>query len=181
MQLRRLPIGVHLPNPLITLNCPNCGGTLVSAGADRYVCSYCGSEHRLRDHPDWLQSLQENLDHLKTQLSDVQSNSRVAAAAQQLPGLLISLRQLTQTLQAWARAAFVSLLVLGVGYFLNRHLIFEPGAGWIRFMPPGIMALGGLSIGYILVRSTLEFRKRAHILQQIERCRNIIRTMGAGA
>ena len=102
-----------MPNPLITLNCPNCGGTLVSAGADRYVCSYCGSEHRLRDHPDWLQSLQENLDHLKTQLSDVQSNSRVAAAAQQLPGLLISLRQLTQTLQAWARAAFVSLLVLG--------------------------------------------------------------------
>lgn len=179
MQLRRSPIGVPLPNPLITLNCPNCGGTLVSAGAGRYVCAYCGTEHSLRDHPDWLQSLQENLDQLKTQLSDVQSNSRVAAASQQLPGLLIGLGQINQALQAWARAGFVSLLVLGVGYFLNRHLIFAPGSGLIRFLPLSVMALGGLAFGYILVRWTLEFRKRAHLLQQIERCRDIIRTLGA--
>ena len=181
MQSRRSLIGVHLPNPLITLNCPNCGGTLLSAGVGRYVCSYCGTEHSLRDHPDWLHSLQENLDQLKTQLSDVQSNSRVAAASQQLPGLLIGLGQINQALQAWARAGFVSLLVLGVGYFLNRHLIFAPGSGLIRFLPLGVMALGGLAFGYILVRSTLEFRKRAHLLQQIEHCRNIIRTMGAAS
>lgn len=168
-----------MSNPLITLNCPNCGGTLDSAGPDRYVCSYCGTAHNLHDHPGWLQSLQENLDQLKSQLTDVQSNSRVAAATQQLPALLINLEQVNQAFLAWARAGFVSLLVLGVGYFLNRHLVFAPGSGWLRFLPQGIMALGGLAAGYILVRWILEMRKRAHLQQQIEHCRGIIRTLGA--
>lgn len=168
-----------MPTPLITLNCPNCGGTLESAGQDSYACSYCGAVHRLRDHPDWLKSLEENLDQLKSQLTDLQNNRRVAAAAQELPALLVAFEHLTQSMQAWARAIFVSLLVLGVGYFLNQRIVFSACADWIRFLPAGIMVLGGLSIGYVLVRFTLEARKRTHLRQQIERCRDTIRNLGA--
>lgn len=168
-----------MPNPLITLNCPNCGGTLGSAGQETYVCSYCGTVHRLRDHPDWLKSLQENLDQLKVQLTDLQNNRRVAAAAQELPSLLLEQEHLTHAMRVWARAGFVSLLVLGVGYFLNQHLVFSPGSGWIRLLPVGTMLLGGLAAGYILVRFILIMRNRANLKQRIERCRDAIRNLGA--
>lgn len=168
-----------MPNPLITLNCPNCGGTLESAGQDTYVCSYCGAVHRLRDHPDWLKSLQENLDQLKAQLTDLQNNRRVAAAAHELPSLLLEREHLTQSMRVWARAGFVSLLVLGVGYFLNQHLVFSPGSSWIRFLPAGSMLLGGLALSYFMVRFILIMRTRAHLKQSIERCRDTIRNLGA--
>ncbi|TLN13773.1 hypothetical protein FDZ74_09700 [bacterium] len=93
--------------------------------------------------------------------------------------MLIENEHLTQAMQAWARAGAVSLLVLGVGYFLNQRLVFSPGSGWIRFLPVGIMALGGLAIGYILVRFILIMRNRVHLRQRIEHCRNAIRNLGA--
>jgi chaperonin cofactor prefoldin len=163
---------------LITLTCPNCGGTLESAGQDTYVCKYCGSVHRLRDHPDWLKDLQENLDQLKTELTSLQSSSRIAASAQALPGLLIGLDQLSQALQARARAIFISLLVFGLGYFLNRWLVFGPASSLFNFLPFFIMLLGGLALIYLAIRTLLLLRQRRQLNQQIEHCREAIRKLG---
>lgn len=172
-------IGAFLPTPLITLNCPNCGGNLESAGQDTYVCSYCGAVHRLRDHPDWMKDLQANLDQLKSELTSLQSSNRNAASAQALPGLLINLEQITRALQARTRVLFVSLLVVGLGYFLHRWLIFSPDAGWIRLLPAGAMLLGGLAMVYILARTTFLLRQRTQLIRQIEQCREAIRNLGA--
>jgi hypothetical protein len=168
-----------LPTPLISLNCPNCGGNLESAGQDTYTCSYCGAVHRLRDHPDWMKHLQENLDQLKFELTDLQSASRSAASAQALPGLLINLEQTSKALQARTRAFFVSLLVVGLGYFLQQWLVFSPDSGWIRLLPAGAMLLGGLAMIYVLTRTVHLVRQRAQLNRQIERCREAIRNLGA--
>lgn len=167
-----------MPIPLITLTCPNCGGTLESAGQDTYVCKYCGAVHRLRDHPDWLKNLQENLDQLKSELTSLQSSSRIAASAQALPGLLIGLEQLSRALQARARALFISVLVFGLGYFLRRWLVFSPESGLIRYLPIAIMLLGGLALIYVLARTLVLLRQRRQLNQEIERCREAIRKLG---
>jgi len=169
-----------LPTPLITLTCPNCGGNLESAGQDTFVCPYCGAVHRLRDHPDWMKELQKNFDQMKSELSDLQLNSRNVASAQALPGLLIQQGQLASGLQSRTRAIFISLVVFGLGYFFKRWLIFTADSVWIlRNLPAGMMVLGGLALIYILVRTILLLRQRAKLNQQIERCREAIRNLGA--
>jgi len=168
-----------LPTQLITLNCPNCGGILQAAVQDTYTCSYCGATHKLSDHPDWLMKLQENIDQLNSDLKDLRSASRMTASAQALPGLLTEMGQISQALQARGRAAFISLLVFGMGYFLNRWLIFPPDSGWIRFLPVAVMVLGVLAFIYILVRAFLLVRHRNLVNQQIEQCRDAIRNLGA--
>lgn len=169
-----------MPTPLITLTCPNCGGNLESAGQDTFVCPYCGAVHRLRDHPDWMKELQKNFDQMKSELSDLQLNSRNVASAQALPGLLIRQSQLSNELQARMRATFISLVVFGLGYFFKRWLIFTPDSGWIlRNLPAGMMILGGLALIYVLARTILLLRQRAKLNQQIERCREAIRNLGA--
>lgn len=174
-----MQIGVLLPTPLITLTCPNCGGPLESAGQDSYVCPYCGTIHRLSDHPDWMKKLQENFDQVKSELADLQTNSRQVVSAQALPGLLIQHEQLSKSLTDRIRVNFISLLVFGIGYFLKRWLIFTPESGWIRFLPDGLMVLGGLALAYILARTILLLRQRARLIQEIERCREAIRNLGA--
>ncbi|GAP13484.1 hypothetical protein LARV_01238 [Longilinea arvoryzae] len=167
-----------MPTPLITLTCPNCGGTLESAGQDSYVCPYCGAIHRLSDHPDWMKELQKNFDQVKSELNDLQTNSRRVVSAQALPGLLIKLGQLSATLKERTRVIFVSLLVFGMGYFLRRWLVFTPDSGWIRFLPDGLMILGGLALIYISARTILLLRQRAQLNREIERCREDIRNLG---
>ncbi len=168
-----------LPTPLITLTCPNCGGTLESAGQDSYVCPYCGALHRLSDHPDWMKKIQENFDQVKSELANLQTSSRQVVSAQALPGLLIRHEQLSKSLYERARAFFVSLLAFGMGYFLQRWLVFSPDSGWLRYLPVGLMILGGLAMTYILVRTALLLRQRARLNQEIERCREAIRNLGA--
>ena len=175
----RKQIGAQLPDPLITLNCPNCGGTLQASGQDTYTCSYCGATHRLRDHPDWLKKLQDNIDQLNSDLKTLQSTSSISLSAQALPGLLAELGQILQAIQARGRAIFISLLVTGLGYFLQRWLIFPPDSGWIRYLPLTVMVLGGAAFLYTLVRTFLLVRQRNQVNQQIEQCREAIRNTGA--
>ncbi|HWQ03775.1 MAG TPA: hypothetical protein VN452_00305 [Longilinea sp.] len=166
-----------MPTQLITLNCPNCGGILQAAGQDTYTCSYCGATHRLSDHPDWLQRLQENIDQLNSDLKNLQTTSCLTASAQALPGLLAEMGQISQALQARGRAVFISLLVFGLGYFLNRWLIFTPDSGWIRYLPVAVMVLGGLGFLYTLTRTILLIQQRNQVNQQIEQCREAMRNL----
>ncbi len=172
-------MGAPLPTPLINLTCPDCGGKLETAGQDSYICSSCGAVHRLRDHPDWLKSLQESLDKLKSWLTSPPSAARAATLPQALPGLLASLEQVSDALRSRARAVFVSLVVFGLGYFLERWLIFAPPVAWMRYLPIAIMLLGGLAILYVAVRLILLLRWRRQLIHQIERCRDAIRKLGS--
>lgn len=167
-----------MPTQLITLNCPNCGGILQAAGQDTYTCPYCGATHKLSDHPDWLHRLQENIDQLNSDLKTLQSNSRITSSAQALPGLLVELGQISQALQARGRAIFISLLVFGLGYFLNRWLIFTPDSGWIRYLPVAVMVLGALAFLYTMVRTLLLVRQQNQVNQQIDQCRAALRNPG---
>ena len=171
-------IGARLPTQLLTLNCPNCGGILQAAGKDTYSCPYCGATHKLSDHPDWLKKLQENIDQLNYDLKVLQSASRMTSSAQALPGLLAEMGQISQALQSRGRVVFISLLVFGLGYFLNRWLFFTPDSGWIRYLPVAVMVLGALAFLYTLVRTVLLVRQRNQINQQIENCREAIRNQG---
>jgi hypothetical protein len=122
--------------------------------------------------------LQENLDQLNTGLKDLQSTNRMSISAQALPGLLAEMGQISQALQARGRAIFISLVVIGLGYFLNRWLIFPPNSGWIRYLPLAVMTLGGLAFLYTLARAFLLVRQRNEVNQQIEQCRQAIRNLG---
>ena len=161
-------------NDLINLTCPNCGGKLDAAGGeDQYVCSHCGTEFRAKDSPV-LTRLQQNVAQMQAALSDIQVRTRSTAAAQALPGLVVSMNQINQRIQENGRILLTSLLVFGFGFFLSRVLIFSAGSGFIRYLPAGLIAIGAAAFFFSLYRLVSLLGQRSSLEDSIRRYRDRI-------
>jgi hypothetical protein len=161
-----------MPDNLITLTCPNCGGKLQALpGDEHYVCSHCGTELRVNGSPAIAQ-LQQNVTQMQATLQDINVRTRSTEAAQVLPGLIASLAHISQRIQENGRVLLTSLVVLGFGFFLSRVLIFSSDSGLIRYLPTSLLAIGGGAFFFSLYRLISLLGQHSSLEDSIRRYRD---------